>query len=452
MNIGRKVILFRGLPAILLILPVFSFAQTPVDEDGNVIGTSRATAEIMPLGEPFDSDGIPHLDALELEKLVGPVALYPDDLLAIVLPASAYPLQIAAAARFLESLEENPNLQPPEDWDDSVVALINYPEIVELLNNDLDWTYQLGEAVVSQQADVISAIESFRDRAYAAGNLKSDDYQTVSRASGTIEISPAEDDAIYVPYYEPERVVTYQVRPAYYYYPRPRPVYYYPYAADHYFDRGFFWGVTTAFSIGWVTDSLHVHHHSYRSHPYYGRSYWNDYWWYRRPSVTVYNTTYVRNTNVVINRNYHDYRGDRWRARDDRDTMQVRNKTAARERTSELRHDLRSARQTQREQARPQREQVRPQRRTTQEAPVRQARATQVRRSEPRAQARRTETRRNETRRTETRPQPRRSESRPESRRSESKRSESRRSESRSESSGSNRREKRTRDRRHQKQ
>ena len=103
------------------------------------------------------------LQAGEIEELVGPIALYPDDLLAIVLPASTYPLQVVEAGRFLEELESDATLEPNEGWDDSIVALLNYPEVVEMLNDDLDWTWRLGEAVVNQQSDVIAAIESFRD-------------------------------------------------------------------------------------------------------------------------------------------------------------------------------------------------------------------------------------------------------------------------------------------------
>ena len=132
---------------------------------------------------------IPTLSSGELEELVGPIALYPDDLLAVVLPASTFPLQVVEAARFLEALEDDPSLKPDEDWDDSIVALLNYPEIVALLNEDLDWTWRLGEAVVAQQSEVIAAVELFRDRAYAAGNLKSDDYQTVGHEGGAIQIT-----------------------------------------------------------------------------------------------------------------------------------------------------------------------------------------------------------------------------------------------------------------------
>ncbi len=161
----------------LLALPVAAWAQVPVDENGEIIGNvDTLSAEAATGGED-----IPLLSSVDLEELVGPIALYPDDLLAIVLPAAAYPLQIVDAARFLEALEDDPSLEPDPDWDDSVVALTNYPEVIELLNDDIDWTWRLGEAVVSQQADVVAAIETFRDRAYAAGNLKSDSYQNVSR-------------------------------------------------------------------------------------------------------------------------------------------------------------------------------------------------------------------------------------------------------------------------------
>ena len=304
----------KAVLMLLVAVPAIATAQTPVDEDGAVLGAYEPAYGVKPQVEPLGNEDIPLLSASDLEDLVGPIALYPDDLLAIVLPASAYPLQIVEAGRFLEALEDDATLKPDPEWDDSVVALLNYPEIVELLNDDIDWTWRLGEAVVSQQGDVVSAIESFRDRAYAAGNLKSDEYQQVTHNEGAIEITPVNDDVIYVPYYEPERVVVYQPRPVYYYYPRAYPVYYYPYSSAYHFDRGYFWGVTTAFTIGWLSDSLHVYHHSYHGHPYYGYRYW-DRWWYRRPSIHVYNTTYVRRPQVTVNRYYH---GDRWEPRHDR--------------------------------------------------------------------------------------------------------------------------------------
>jgi hypothetical protein len=283
-------------------------AQVPVDGTGEPIG-DYAYSDADPA---TGGEGIPLLSAPELQDLVGPVALYPDDLLAVVLPASTFPLQLVQAQRFLDELEEDPSLKPDEDWDDSVIALLNYPEVLALLNEDLDWTWQLGEAVVAQHSDVVSAVEEFRDRAYAAGNLQSDDRQTIREEDGVIHITPVSDDIIYVPYYEPERAVAYQPEPVIYYYPQPYPVYYYPYPSGYAFNRGFFWGVTTAYSLGWMTDRVHVIHHSYRSHPYYGRHYW-DGWWYRRPSIHVHNHYYSSSRASITRHRYT--RGDAWRPR-----------------------------------------------------------------------------------------------------------------------------------------
>jgi hypothetical protein len=261
-----------------------------------VLGVAAAVTALQPATaqEATTQDTTGLATAEELQEVVGPIALYPDDLVAIVLPASTYPLQIVQAARFLEDRERDATLKPDEEWDDSVVALLNYPEVVKLLNDDLDWTYDLGTAVLNQRADVLSAIQDFRDEAYAAGNLRSDDRQTVAREDDTIEIKPADPQVIYVPYYEPERVVVYQPTPVYYYYPRPYPVYYYPYPAHHHFSTGFFWGVNTWFSIGWHSHHVHAYDPFYYGHPYYGFNYYSPY--------------YVRNVYVNVNHyHYPDY-------------------------------------------------------------------------------------------------------------------------------------------------
>ncbi len=240
---------------------------------------------------PLESGGAadPEWTALttgELEELLGPIALYPDDLIAIVLPASTFPLQIVQASRYLEERTDNAALQPDESWDDSVIALLNYPEVLALLNEDLDWTYALGEAVVYQQGDVLNAIQSFRDRAYASGNLATDERQVVAaQDDGAITISPADPAVIYVPYYDPTRVVVRSRVPSYYYYPAAYPVYYYPYPAGYSFGSGFFWGVTTAFLVSWPDHYLHVRHHHSFGHPYYGYNYYTP--WYARTNVYV---------------------------------------------------------------------------------------------------------------------------------------------------------------------
>lgn len=239
----------------------------------------------------------------ELAGLVGPIALYPDDLVGIILPTSTYPLQIVQAARFLKDHERNNDLKPAPEWDDAVVALLNYPEVLTIMDDDLDWTRKLGEAFLYQRPGVFEAIADFRDRAYAAGNLRSDAHQTVRYVDGVIVIEPADPKVIYVPHYEPERVVVHRAGP-YHYYPRRYPVYYYPYPAGYSFASGFFWGVTTAFVVGWHTHHLHVHHYDYPSHPYYGRHYrHHDHYYRRRHASTAY----------VKQRSRHNaHHGDYW--------------------------------------------------------------------------------------------------------------------------------------------
>src|SRR5437773_1784923 len=86
--------------------------------------------------------------AQELDTLVGAIALYPDDLVAIVLPATTNPLQLVQADRFLDKRKTDPKLPIDDKWDDSVKALVNYPDVVKMMSGDLDWTSALGEAVV----------------------------------------------------------------------------------------------------------------------------------------------------------------------------------------------------------------------------------------------------------------------------------------------------------------
>src|SRR5690606_34333345 len=99
---------------------------------------------------------------------------------------------------------------------------------------------------------------------------------------------PADPEVIYVPYYEPKRVIVRQVVPVYHYYPWSYPVYYYPYPVGYSFygfRTGFFFGVTTAFSIGWHSHHVHVHHHHHRGHPYFGRVYYDP--WYVRRGLNI---------------------------------------------------------------------------------------------------------------------------------------------------------------------
>jgi len=140
------------------------------------LGSAFSALALAPAAE---SGGGDELSAAELEELVGPVALYPDELLAVVLPASTFPVQVVQAARFLDKKQSDPSLEPSQSWDQSVLAIINYPEAVEKLNADLEWTERLGDAVLYQQDDVLDAVQQFRSRAQAAGNLESNKQQIV---------------------------------------------------------------------------------------------------------------------------------------------------------------------------------------------------------------------------------------------------------------------------------
>ena len=184
----------------------------------------------------------PPMSAEELGKLVGPIALYPDDLVGIILPASTFPLQIVQADRYLDKRKADPKLPVDEKWDDSVKSLLNYPDVVGKMSDDLDWTTALGEAVVADQGAVIEAVQAFRRKAQAAGNLKSDDKQVVKVEQQIVYIEPANPQVIYVPQYNPTTVVVASPTPVYAYYPTPYPSYYYPYPPGAALATGVIWG------------------------------------------------------------------------------------------------------------------------------------------------------------------------------------------------------------------
>ena len=217
-NKARNIRLGLGsFPLLVLLLAtsgtVVAQNPVPVDADGNSI--VLADDDVVRDGA-IDTQ-LPLFTSTELEQFVGPIALYPDSLLAIILPASTYPLQIVLATRFLEQLETDSTLTPDESWDESVIALLNYPEVIQMMSENIQWTWQLGEAVVSQESDVLTAITSFRELAYAAGNLKSDAFQEVSSNNDSIVITQASETVVYVPYYVPEEVLIYQTEPVYHY-------------------------------------------------------------------------------------------------------------------------------------------------------------------------------------------------------------------------------------------
>lgn len=167
----------------------------------------------------------------QLEALVAPIALYPDPLVSQILMASTYPLEVSEATNWLRA---NSNLKgnalntalQQQNWDASVKSLVSFPPVLEMMGSQLSWTQNLGNAVLAQQSDTMSAIQALRAKAKKTGALQSNSQQTVttqgSGSSETIVIQPANPQVVYVPSYNP--TVVYGAWP----YPAYPPVAYYP--------------------------------------------------------------------------------------------------------------------------------------------------------------------------------------------------------------------------------
>lgn len=148
------------------------------------------------------------VNPVQLQQLVAPIALYPDELVAQVLTASTYPTQIVAADRWLGTHSDLQNEQlamqvDQQPWDASVKALTAFPSVVSNMDMNLQWTTALGQAYASQQQDVLDAVQIMRQRAQAAGNLQSTPQQNVTSQGSTIVIQPAVPDTCYLPFYDP---------------------------------------------------------------------------------------------------------------------------------------------------------------------------------------------------------------------------------------------------------
>jgi Protein of unknown function (DUF3300) len=175
----------------------------------------------------------------ELEQIVAPIALYPDALLAQVLMASTYPLEIVQAARWSK---EHPEVKgdavaremEKQPWDAAVKSLVAFPDVLAMMNEKLDWTQKLGDAFLAQQKDVMDAVQRLRAKAKEAGNLKSSKEQTVktepapagAATTQIIVIESPSPEVVYVPTYNPTVVYgawPYPAYPPYYYYPPAYP-------------------------------------------------------------------------------------------------------------------------------------------------------------------------------------------------------------------------------------
>ncbi|HXW72923.1 MAG TPA: DUF3300 domain-containing protein [Methylocella sp.] len=209
---ARKLV--SGLGCLLIgLTPEYSFAVDP----------SPPPAPLSQAPQPeTPAPQAPKFSEEELEKLLRPIALYPDALLAQVLPASAYPLDIVQAERWLEKNKAAVAKQDfsggdTKDWDPSVKALLRFPDVLKKLSNDLDWTTNLGDAIVNQPQDVANTIQLLRAKAQMAGTLKTTKEQVVTTQTQdgreVVTIASPDPSLVFVPSYDPE--VVFNPSPAY---------------------------------------------------------------------------------------------------------------------------------------------------------------------------------------------------------------------------------------------
>jgi len=242
--------------AASLALDPIAFAQQPAPPQRTAAEVSATQPKAS--GATFSQQ--------DLDELLAPIALYPDALLAQVLMASTYPLEVVEAARWQKqnaslkdkALEEAVKNQT---WDESVKALTIVPQVLTMMNEKLDWTTKLGDAFLAQQENVLKTAQSLRKKAEEAGNLKSSKEMVVKKETENnvqvIKIENPTPETVYVPTYNPATVYGawwYAAPPPYYYYP---PGYAYG-GAGLAFASGVFWGAAIAGGIGWGNNDINI--------------------------------------------------------------------------------------------------------------------------------------------------------------------------------------------------
>jgi hypothetical protein len=183
-----------------------------------------ANAQGQPASTPASTSSDQPLKPEQIDALVAPIALYPDTLMAEVLMASTYPLEVVQAARWME---QNKNLKgdalkaevDKQGWDESIKSLTATPDVLKMMSDKLDWTQKLGDAVLAQQTDVMDSVQRLRAKADANDKLKTTKQQKVTKKSEGgkqyIAIEPTDPQTVYVPYYDPAVVYGAWPNPAY---------------------------------------------------------------------------------------------------------------------------------------------------------------------------------------------------------------------------------------------
>src|SRR5512139_1936118 len=253
---------YKTIVAALVAITVPAAAQQPATQPP---GASAAPAAPAAAGAKAFSQQ-------ELDELLAPIALYPDALLAQVLMASTYPLEVVEAARWSKA---NPGVKDKaledamqkQSWDPAVKSLAAVPQVLTMMNEKLDWTQKLGDAFLAQQADVMKTTQNLRAKAQTAGNLKTTPEQTVKtekEGDKTVYIieSP-KPETVYVPTYNPATVYGtwwYSYPPPYYYYPPG-----YAYGAGVAFATGVFVGAAIWGGCNWGHNEININTNRYNN-------------------------------------------------------------------------------------------------------------------------------------------------------------------------------------------
>jgi len=271
-------------------------------------------AQLPPPGAQLPPQpGAQQLGQAELEKLLAPIALYPDDLVAQILTASTYPIEVVEAERWVSA---HPNVHgdalqdamQQQRWDASVKGLTAVPQVLSMMNDKLDWTQQLGEAFLAQANDVSNAIQQLRAKAQANGNLKSSDKIRVSTMAPPEPLPPpgpvpvGVDPSLLPPPPPPEYIMIEPVDPGVYYVPIYDPyVVYGPWLWPAY--RPFYWyppgyvvgAAVIGFGVGFLVGSALWCHYNWG---------WHGGWAGGGPvSINVVNYNRFNRTNFVAERN-----------------------------------------------------------------------------------------------------------------------------------------------------
>jgi hypothetical protein len=230
------------------------------------------------------------LSQQELEVLLAPIALYPDPLIAQILPAATFINEIEEAARYLRRKGTSAKVDD-KDWDVSVKAVAHYPSVLYMMDERYDWTVSLGQAYISQQQEVMDTIQRLRARAKAAGGLVSTPQQQVIVQNEIIRVVPAQPNVIYVPSYDPQYRYIDSYSPSY----------------------GF-----VTFGLGFTLGAWLNRDLDWRNHRIYYHGWRGDGWVRRsRPHLPSRSNVYINRNHGYIDYNRRIFQHDNWRYRND---------------------------------------------------------------------------------------------------------------------------------------